>query len=523
MTFPHVGRFNNVSTVTEKPRYRFEKVCLAHRNRTLPPVRAPKWNQTQRGVVPSEMKTYRALVITLLIAAGCNSGTDAATDRTQVPETSSASTTQPVRSATASPNRLTTDTNPAPERPEATCLGADISQPPDTALTFYAQCGGSWQTPYPIYRPGRTTPTLEQSLTNLLEGTTPDETALGLYTGFDMIDTPADVEVSASIAGGIAHVEFLRGAKPWLPDTSQWTSDQLNSLLDPLLATVFATDEVLGLDMTTLCFEQVACGDIVTRAEWSGLQFMNTGSLLHDCTLEAVWWYPDLCTLEGALSGPTAPATVVNVAADDTLKVRAGPGSEFFQVGELAPRATVSVADQAAVASDGGVWQLIDSESASAGWVNRAWLDVSRSETEDLVDTFIAFALAPSDATYAELPIADTVDLGLGPTIIKTVDAAELRSPESWQVDLDYFRAYVGPFSAFEALNRLRIYDVTIGDHAHCVSAPVPAPDGYESLQRISVQPRLGLQSSCLMWDTVDFFVLANGDVVAITYDLWEP
>ena len=52
---------------------------------------------------------------------------------------------------------------------------------------------------------------------------------------------------------------------------------------------------------------------------------------------------------------------------------------------------------------------------------------------------------------------------------------------------------------------------------------PVPPPGGYEEFDRISVQPRLGPQDSCLMWQTVDFFLLPSGDVAAITLDLWEP
>lgn len=145
------------------------------------------------------------------------------------------------------------------------------------------------------------------------------------------------------------------------------------------------------------------------------------------------------------------------------------------------------------------------------------------TDAETLVEAFVQFAREPSDSTFGELPLDDTVDLGLGPTIIKTIGSTELRQPEAWQLDLDLFRAYTGPFSAFDSLNRLDSYETTVGEHPHCASPPVPPAEGYEALDRISVQPRLGPQDSCLMWSTVDFFLLPSGDVAAITLDMWEP
>ncbi|MDH3499992.1 MAG: hypothetical protein OEM97_07710, partial [Acidimicrobiia bacterium] len=68
------------------------------------------------------------------------------------------------------------------------------------------------------------------------------------------------------------------------------------------------------------------------------------------------------------LARPTRPAVVVNVAADDTLNVRSGPGAGHFRVSELAPGAAVAVTEEAAVAADGGIWHLIvDDQSGPAG------------------------------------------------------------------------------------------------------------------------------------------------------------
>jgi hypothetical protein len=145
------------------------------------------------------------------------------------------------------------------------------------------------------------------------------------------------------------------------------------------------------------------------------------------------------------------------------------------------------------------------------------------TDAETLVEAFVKFARDPSDGTFGELSLAETVDLGLGPTIIKTIEGTELREPEVWRLDLDNFRAHTGPFSAFDSMTRLDTYETTVGEHSHCASPPVPPAEGYEGLGRISVQPRLGPQDSCLMWSTVDFFLLPNGDVAAITLDMWEP
>lgn len=144
-------------------------------------------------------------------------------------------------------------------------------------------------------------------------------------------------------------------------------------------------------------------------------------------------------------------------------------------------------------------------------------------DAESLVDSFVIFSKNPTDDNFEKLPLADSVDLGLGPSIVKTVEAEQLRQPEAWKLDVELFRAYVGPFSAFDMLSGLADYESTAGEHPHCASPPVPPPDGHASHERISVQPQLGPQDSCLMWATVDFFLEPSGEVVAITLDMYEP
>lgn len=55
----------------------------------------------------------------------------------------------------------------------------------------------------------------------------------------------------------------------------------------------------------------------------------------------------------------------------------------------------------------------------------------------------------------------------------------------------------------------------------HCASPPVGPPTELVDMQQISIQPT-GIDT-CVLWWTVDLFVNADGKVVAITMDLWEP
>lgn len=68
----------------------------------------------------------------------------------------------------------------------------------------------------------------------------------------------------------------------------------------------------------------------------------------------------------------------------------------------------------------------------------------SRSDLS-LVDHFVEFAKNPSDEGFSRLPLASSVDLGLGPQLARSVDAQQLRDPEAWVLHVEDFRAQVGP------------------------------------------------------------------------------
>jgi hypothetical protein len=64
---------------------------------------------------------------------------------------------------------------------------------------------------------------------------------------------------------------------------------------------------------------------------------------------------------------------------------------------------------------------------------------------------------------------------------------------------------------------------VSLGDHPHCASPPVPPPRGMAGARRVSVQPDENSITSCLAWFSVDLFLDEHRNVVAVTLDIWEP
>lgn len=148
-------------------------------------------------------------------------------------------------------------------------------------------------------------------------------------------------------------------------------------------------------------------------------------------------------------------------------------------------------------------------------------LDAVAPTEEDLamIEAFVALAGSPSADTAAAVPFAADLALGLGPNIAKTVSLDTLGESDTWILEVDIFRAYTGPFSALDLVEEPLV--ITIGAHPHCVSPPVAPPAGFETHRRVSIQPES--VDSCLMWWTVDFFVDVNGEVGAVTLDLYEP
>lgn len=138
-------------------------------------------------------------------------------------------------------------------------------------------------------------------------------------------------------------------------------------------------------------------------------------------------------------------------------------------------------------------------------------------------DRLADFARTSDPGVLDDVRFTQTVGLGLGSAIVVEVPREDLDAVHRWQIDVEFHRAYVGPFSALDLLGQQVATDITVGEHPHCASAPVAPPDEHAMNIRVSVQPAAAAIDSCLQWWTVDVFVTPEGEISAITLDLWEP
>lgn len=420
----------------------------------------------------------------------------------------------------------TTTTTDQTSRPGPTS-DCDVTDPeslaaPDTTIRFYAACGDT--IPFPIFRSAERFG-LDHSLELMAQGLTDQEQEAGLFSWFDPDGDAGPVDVEVSIDGdGVALLEFSTAEGPWQPGAS--TSTQTLSLVDPLTATVFTSLDVTAIDRSGLCFGELSCQGLLTRDEYQQTMFLNHGVIFNPgCDEVGFWARPELCRLSSIIeAGDLADATVTGVAADDVLNMRAGPGADAFEVGvALDPGAAVKATPIERLAADGGLWRVVVDGAGAGGWVNTAFLTVERSGPEQLADRFVAFAKDPTAETLDALPMADQVSLGLGPTLLTTVPGQELLDPATWIMDVEEFRAYVGPFPILGSLETEDRWQVEVGHHRHCAGDPMPVPDGLQSATQISIQPNEATIDSCLQWYTVDLFVGADDTIEAVTLDLWEP
>ena len=159
-----------------------------------------------------------------------------------------------------------------------------------------------------------------------------------------------------------------------------------------------------------------------------------------------------------------------------------------------------------------------------------------KAEDLSLVRDFVAFAVQPSVETAGMLPFAGMVRLGLSRDLRTGLAGADTSPSSAWVLRAEGFRAYVGPFSALELIQRhadetgstsiragAGAFQVSVGDHPHCASPSVPAPQGFERHRRVSVQPSETSIDSCVAWFTVDLFLNKEGGIAAVTLDVWEP
>jgi hypothetical protein len=148
-----------------------------------------------------------------------------------------------------------------------------------------------------------------------------------------------------------------------------------------------------------------------------------------------------------------------------------------------------------------------------------------------LLERLALFARDPEVSSVDEIPTSSAgVWLGLGDRLIVRRTAEDLGDPAGWSLDVNAFRARVGPFSALAPLadwtagmgnEPVTEAAVTVGSHPHCGSPPLAAPLAVAGLRRVSIQPA-GVDT-CLLWWSVDAYFDADGELAAVTLDYWEP
>jgi hypothetical protein len=154
--------------------------------------------------------------------------------------------------------------------------------------------------------------------------------------------------------------------------------------------------------------------------------------------------------------------------------------------------------------------------------------------TEDeraIVLGIVAMARHGDLAELAEMHLADGgVWLGLGESLMVRRSRDELADRGAWRLDGDGFRGRAGPFSALELIAGTEVFpdgpeiglmNLSVGPHPRCASPPAKPPDGLDDPRQLSLQPIE--MRSCLDWWSVDLFIGPDGELVAVTLDLFEP
>lgn len=95
---------------------------------------------------------------------------------------------------------------------------------------------------------------------------------------------------------------------------------------------------------------------------------------------------------------------------------------------------------------------------------------------------------------------------------------------EPWIFDVEHFAGYSGPFDArIPPPENEDDVVVTIGEHNHCASPPLPPPEILDGVayDQYSIQPT-GVES-CLDWTALDIFVDENNLIRVVRREIWEP
>ena len=95
---------------------------------------------------------------------------------------------------------------------------------------------------------------------------------------------------------------------------------------------------------------------------------------------------------------------------------------------------------------------------------------------------------------------------------------------DQWVIPASVYAGFTGPFDVrIPAGGDPSDVSITIGEHKHCASPPLPAPEVLEGVAHVqySIQPTE--PNSCLQWWAVDIFTDSEGLVRVIRREIWEP
>ncbi len=224
-------------------------------------------------------RTLALAVVLLVLACGGEKGVTIATTRLSDTTLADATTTAPEAT------------------PQAGNCATSLPQLHSPVMpVIYALCQDGLSMPQALARPLVVPMTLQSLVTALVLGTSPEEQQQGLFVGFDWVDPVERSQISVTSeldASGLLTLDFHRNGSRWGPGALAGTSNQLFGFVDPLYATVFQYDQVEALDHSTLCWSEMGCSGVLTRADWesmvSGNQSRDVGL---GCGLRGAWFDP---------------------------------------------------------------------------------------------------------------------------------------------------------------------------------------------------------------------------------------
>lgn len=311
------------------------------------------------------MRRYLAAMFTALALVACGTAgpgtagpltlpTDTSTPSTIVSTSTPATSTVPPDTTVPPTTEPGTPTTTEPSSPATTA-----PESPTTITVYYLDASGQ---AIPTRRTVTTREVGSAAIAALIAGPTASERATGLATAFPADSLLLGLHIAAGTATVDMSAEFEAGGGS-------------ASILGRLAQLVYSLTEFSSVDRVqlrldgqvreTFSGDGLAVGEPLTRADFTG-----SVPIGRSVASVPVWDAADLPVLD-----PQAPGTrfVVLVAGDDTLNVRATPGTDGKVMGELAPGVAVRSTDRTQKVGT-STWEQLETP-AGLGWVNAFYLN----------------------------------------------------------------------------------------------------------------------------------------------------